>query len=224
MPERHPPPELLLDYASGGACEATRLIVSGHLTLCPACRGEVAALERIGGALLDGVPPEPLSEGRLEEALRRLADEETDQAADEAADEPDEGGAPENLPRLPRPLEDRVRRALACGGWKRLGPGVAKLDLPVNLEQGKFRLIRVAGGRVIPSHTHHGPETTLVLSGGFEDENGHVAFGDVVVQDSETTHRIVVDQGEDCLMLTLNAGPLSFRGPWAPLLNLFGRD
>ena len=52
----HPEPALLLDYATGTLADPFALIVATHMALCPACRREVAALEAVGGALLEQAP------------------------------------------------------------------------------------------------------------------------------------------------------------------------
>ncbi|WP_332308091.1 zf-HC2 domain-containing protein, partial [Elstera litoralis] len=57
MPHFHPPESLLIDYAAGTLPEAISLLVATHLTYCPTCRKEMAALEAVGGAMLDSLPP-----------------------------------------------------------------------------------------------------------------------------------------------------------------------
>ena len=76
LPTHHPGDALLLDYASGGLGEGPALVVASHMTLCPNCRASVAELEAVGGALLDGIEPEPLSPGCLDRVLARRDEEE----------------------------------------------------------------------------------------------------------------------------------------------------
>ncbi len=61
----HPGEELLLAHASGAADEALSLIVGTHLALCPECRGKVARMETLGGALLSDIAPVAVSDGAL---------------------------------------------------------------------------------------------------------------------------------------------------------------
>ena len=51
-----------------------------------------------------------------------------------------------------------------------------------------LRLIRLAAGKRVPRHTHEGHELTVVIEGGFRDEQGHHLRGDLVIGiDSSTT-------------------------------------
>jgi anti-sigma factor ChrR (cupin superfamily) len=72
MPDYHPGPELLMDYASGALPEPVALLVASHVSLCRTCQGEVERLEALGGALFDSLPAEPLGEAALDRALARL--------------------------------------------------------------------------------------------------------------------------------------------------------
>ncbi len=220
MAKHHPPDELLLDYAAGNAAEPLWVIVRGHLELCPECRAQVAGLESVGGALLDETPPEPLSEGSFAATLARREEAEVEAAHAAPAGE----RVPDWLAPLPRPLRERVVEALAAGGWKRRGFGVSTLELAMPPQLGKLRLIRIAGGRVVPSHVHHGTETSFVVDGGFGDESGYYDVGDVVVLEDGSVHRVTAVEDEGCIMLTLNEGPVAFRGFWGALLNLFVKD
>lgn len=40
----------------------------------------------------------------------------------------------------------------------------------------------------IPQHTHRGMESTLILHGGFSDEDGHYEAGDYLVKDASIKH------------------------------------
>lgn len=62
----------------------------------------------------------------------------------------------------------------------------------------------------IPQHTHKGQESTLVLHGGFSDEDGHYEVGDVLVRDASVKHSPFTKPGEDCLCLTVLTEPMIF--------------
>jgi putative transcriptional regulator len=83
--------------------------------------------------------------------------------------------------------------------------------------------LRIKAGRSIPSHTHRGPEVTLVLDGGFSDQRGHYSRGDVCVADDTVEHRPVADPDGECLCLALSGGPIRFKGWLGSLLAPFMR-
>lgn len=64
--------ETLLSYAAGMLAEAPSGVVAAHLPGCTRCRSAVAALEIVGGALLDEIAPVPMSAEALSLILARL--------------------------------------------------------------------------------------------------------------------------------------------------------
>src|SRR3546814_10145114 len=65
-PNHHIPAELLLDYAAGNLAESWSLVVACHLTLCPQCRRELAAIEQAAGSLLEHAEARPMRPGAFE--------------------------------------------------------------------------------------------------------------------------------------------------------------
>ena len=55
-------------------------------------------------------------------------------------------------------------------------------------------------------------EYTLVLRGGFTDETGSYGPGDFQVASPDTMHNPVVDDGADCVNLSVTIGRLAFDG------------
>ena len=53
----------------------------------------------------------------------------------------------------------------------------------------KTFLLWIDAGIALPTHGHEGNESTLVLTGNFEDESGTYARGDVAQVGPETNHR-----------------------------------
>jgi putative transcriptional regulator len=49
---------------------------------------------------------------------------------------------------------------------------------------------------------------TMVLAGGYTDESGSFARGDVENADSSVVHQPIADQGEPCICVTVTQGPL----------------
>jgi putative transcriptional regulator len=167
-PAHHPDAGALLDYAAGAASEAAGVMIASHLALCPACRGEVARLEALGGAMLDELTPTPLETAALDNLLRRLDDPDT---TPEPA--PTKSAAPESALLLPQPLRDYVGDTGALP-WRKLGGGVDEVEIAHAAGKGEhLRLLRIKAGSAVPRHTHHGNEMVMVLAGGFTDASGH---------------------------------------------------
>jgi putative transcriptional regulator len=193
----HPGEELLLDYASGAANEGVALIVAVHLCFCADCRRTVALAEAAGGALLEETAP--LKDGALEAVLARL-----DDAPSAPAATPSKDGTPS-------PLRPYLGGDLSGVRWRGMGPNLAFANL---LHRGatRVRLLRGAPGADTGAHGHHGLEYTLVLAGGFSDETGSYAAGDLQVATPETLHNPVADPGEPCINLAVTTAPLRFTG------------
>lgn len=217
-PSHHPGDTLLIDYAGGALCEGASLAVAIHLAFCPSCRHEVAEMEAVGGALLDDLEPEPLSNGCLEALMARLDHERP--APCRPVPKPSAAQS-----RYPEPLRSYLRGRLgrdgriAEEGWRFLQPGMRGLDL-LSGPNGTTRLIRMKGGVGVPRHTHGGIELTVVLEGGFSDEFGAFLPGDLAIGDPSLVHRPVSDP-EGCLCLATTIGGLRLTGPVGRLFNRF---
>jgi putative transcriptional regulator len=214
VPTHHPSEERLLDYVSGALPEPLALLVATHLALCPACRRMSAELEALGGVLLESVAPEPLAKGSLEETLARLDQPAPASAAPRAAAAGD--------PALPQPLRDYVGDGLDCLPWRWLGP-IAEFRMLPQHRGYTTRLLWAKPGAAVPAHTHAGSEMTLVLRGGFTDEDGHFVRGDVEEADGSVDHRPVADEGEECICLAVTDGRLKLTSRFGRLLNPFLR-
>ena len=211
MPHHHPPDEILLDYAAGGAPEPMALLVATHLTFCPRCRRRIAGLEQIGGALLDAMEPAAVADVALDRMLRRL--EGAEPAPAPAGNEPSAGAL------LPAPLGAYVGATGARPAWRRYSPRVAELRILPDFPGHATRPLRIGPGGSLPRHGHRGRETTAILTGGFRDERGEYRRGDVAVLEAGEIHRpLALDEGE-CICLVVNEAPIHFTGPLALLLN-----
>jgi putative transcriptional regulator len=233
MPAHHAPDDILIAYAAGSLGASEALLIACHLTLCPACRRVVADAEAVGAAVLagaagladPGVPrgvtagvPADVPENMLAALLGRL-------------DEPVPTGPVANP--LTRPLADPrgvipaplfgLTGDLAKVSWRRMFPGIHSLDLPA-LGDGKLvKVHRFAAGMRVPSHDHPGLEATLVLSGGFTDDDGHFLRGDLSMRDHTRPHEQRIDPGEPCVWLWVGDGEFIPRTLMGRLLRvLFG--
>lgn len=221
VPTHHPGDTLLIDYAGGALGEAASLIVATHLALCPCCRLNVAEMEAVGGALLESIEPEEVDPACLETVLARL----DDLPPLPRAPKPKPVCRDSAVPLLPEPLRRYVGSDLSRLPWKRLMRGMECCDIPLgsgsdSARRGKARLMRLASGVGPPHHTHRGIELTLVLDGGFTDDLGQFARGDLSVADESVRHRPVAD-AEGCLCLAVTDAPLRFTGPLGLILNPF---
>jgi putative transcriptional regulator len=190
--------ELLLRYATGQTDEGVSLIVATHLALCPQCRRGVTDAEAVGGAMLEDEKSVPLDSDALRSVLSRL---DTAPAAKPQA----ECGTFV----APEPLRSYIGGDLDKVKWTDLFGGMYFKPL---FKRGKSRvyLIRSKAGSGTGWHTHSGEELTLCLTGGYTDETGQYARGDLQITTPEVLHRPVADEGEDCIVLAVSEGRLKF--------------
>lgn len=215
VPNHHIPAELLLDYAAGSLAQPWSLVVACHLTLCPHCRREVAAIERVGGSLLEQGEARPMRPGAFEAIAGQLGRQDAPSSAAPFRASGDR--------LLPAPLRDYLPDP-GHVAWRWSGKGLRSHALPVPVPRGGLvSLLRVAPGAGLPIHTHGGDEMTLVLSGGFTDEQGEFRRGDVEVADGAVNHRPVAMLGEPCICLAVTDAPLRFQGPLGWVLNQWAR-
>lgn len=214
LPEHHIPAELLLDYAGGTLAEAPSLAVACHLTLCPHCRRDLAAIEGAAGRLLDEIAPQPVA------GFAAIADRLGEQDPAPARRPP----ATQKTVMLPRPLRDYLPGGLEDVPWRWSGAGLQSHALPVSrTRDGIASLLRIAPGAGLPLHTHRGNELTLVLSGGFTDETGAFRRGDLEVADGAVEHRPIAMPDQPCICLAITDAPLNFRGPLGWFFNQWAR-
>jgi putative transcriptional regulator len=210
-PRHHPSEELLLGHAAGSLPAPVALVVATHLALCPLCRGEIRRLEALGGVLLEDLAPEPVGAECRARTLALL-----DQPPPPRPPRPRASGP------LPGPLALLAPDGLDRLAWRKLGP-LAEADLLEGYPGFRTRLMRVRPGAAMPQHTHRGMELTLVLTGGFRDEDGHFRRGDLAEADAEVDHRPIADDDEECLCLAVTDAPLRLTGLFGRLLNPFLR-
>ena len=211
MNSHHPAEDILVSYAAGSLPEPHSLVIATHLSLCPDCRRIAAGLDALGGAMLEELSPTLLEPDALEKVMARL-------------DEPAPAAAPPAVSDavLPAPLRAYVGRSIEGIQWKKLGRGIEEFRLPIPNTGGfTTRLVRVAAGREIPSHSHDGEELTLVLAGGFTDGAENYRRGDVAGADPSVHHRPVADPDGACICLIVTEGKLRFSGPFGPILSYF---
>lgn len=211
MSAHHAPDDMLIAYAAGVLDASESLLLACHLTLCPECRAAVEDAETVGAALLAGAESAPVPG----EISRRVPDAMLDtllaRLDDPAALEP-----PMVDPRgiVPAPLFALVGD-LDAAPWRRMFPGLHMLDVPAQGAHPFIKLIRVDPGTRVPMHDHAGFEGSLVLTGGFTDDQGHYERGDLCLRDESQGHEQLIDRGEPCVWLVVADGkhiPRTFTG------------
>jgi putative transcriptional regulator len=190
---------LMLDHAAGALTTARRLLIETHLRLKPEARGYVGRLDIAGGALLESLEPSSL-------AATPLA--------------PAESAAATRAPVADNIFEARALIAAAAGQpdnlrWRWRAPALRELRLPVP----GASLVRMGGGRAVPTHGHTGEELTLVLRGKYADETGAYGCGEIAFADPEFDHSPYVPEGGDCVCLVVTDGGLKFHGAIARLVH-----
>ncbi len=210
---RHPSEATLVAHAAGTLWAAARPVVQGHLDLCEHCRVAFGLAEAVGGALLDELPPAPLSPDALRRVTERLGGRAG--ASAQPAASPAPAAAAEEANMSPADLRDvRLR-------W--LAPGVRHAVLLRGPAEGTLRLLRVRPGTALPRHAHRGTELTLVLEGAFADETGRHGPGDLVEVEGEESHRPVAEGTADCVCLVATEGRLRFGGLLGALFGAVAR-
>jgi putative transcriptional regulator len=211
-PSHHVPEEGLLEYVAGAATDPAALAIACHVSLCAACGAMAAALEAVGGTILETSVGQDLAPGALEAVLARL--DATPQAKTDAATL----APPPFLAAfgLPPPL---LRRLPPVTDWHFVVPGVRAIDLPAdatpdagaaNAPAAKLRLVSFKGGTTIPLHAHDGPEYVVVFSGALEEKADAKRFGrgDISIRLTDEQHEQRATPGEPCIALVVNEGPL----------------
>jgi putative transcriptional regulator len=196
-------------FAAGQRSDALGLLTACHLESCATCRGRAALFERVGGELLDDLPPSEVSHQLLESVMQRLDDPQGE------ADHPE----PVIETRLPAPLRRILPGGLEKTPWKGWVRDIQEYPLPVSDETYTAKFYRIASGTALPEHTHEASEYTLVLEGSFSDGMGDYHPGDFIVANERTVHRPVAHRQRDCICFAVMDGAIRMTGRWTRLLN-----
>ncbi len=192
--------EPLLDLLSGQLTGTALHDAIAHVRGCADCR---AAQDKLGSVLdmLHDAPPSPIPSGAAERLLARAkAGGRLTHFVDQVSRLFDLSTAD---------ADALLRRAQGNEGWEE-GPGPGVEVMVVNagarVVDSITALVRVAPGATFPWHPHLGPETVLVLEGGFRDSQGiEVWRGEVQQMPGETEHDFKAFEGVGCLCAAVNA-------------------
>lgn len=192
----HIPDAMLAAYSSGSLPQPYALVAAAHISLCQECRAALGGHQAAGGAVLDTIAQQGLSEGLKSSVLDLL-----------------------DAPVVPEPTYQRsgvfpgpVMQALKGKPprWKPLGLGVRQSILESE-NSGSVRLFYIPPGQAVPDHSHNGLEMTLVLQGSFSDDTGQFCVGDLEIADQELEHTPIADTGAPCICLAATDAPLRFK-------------
>lgn len=191
---------LVAQYAAGELGHGMSVLMASFLTLSPAARMQLEALQELNGVLLDEVEPADMSASALDALMARL---------DEA--EPAEPAvAPQINADLPAPLREVLDASIEDEKWRFAYPGVRQVKLPVGDRGETVKLLKIKPGRASPRHTHSGIEATLVLRGAFRDGNRLYQRGELALADQHIQHRPRAEGDTDCICLAVTDGALRF--------------
>ncbi|MBX9773973.1 MAG: ChrR family anti-sigma-E factor [Xanthobacteraceae bacterium] len=210
----HPDDSMLIAFAAGTLDLGQHAAIATHLAACPRCRRLASAMEHVGGAVLENLPPAPMAGNALERVMARLP--EIDRAAER---EPSPEMAAAEIPGLPKFI-----RKYPIGEWQWVAPRVhlRRITLPEPSRTRVF-LLRSGPGTKMLQHSHTGIEMTCVLSGAFKHEGGHFGPGDFDLGDATVDHQPMVDDGEDCVCLVAMQGDLRLNGILGRVMQPFVR-
>lgn len=208
--KHHPSDDALLRHAAGSLGAGPALVVATHLEGCDVCRRRVTAFESMGGAILEGMPPEPLKTDALARTLEQL-----------------DLARPSSTERSPLVRQRRVDglelpfslRHCEIGSWRWLAPGFrwSKVTIPGSPD-ARVILLKGGAGSTFPAHGHAGAEFLQVLSGTFSDERGRYGPGDLDEADTDVDHQPIVDPESECICLAALEGDTRPHGALARLL------
>ncbi|PLW69310.1 ChrR family anti-sigma-E factor [Pseudohalioglobus lutimaris] len=197
----HPDTRLLNEYSSGTLPLAQSVCLSLHLNYCDQCRRSHQRLQQLGSALFEDLSPQQVDDSLLRTVMARLDEEpEPLQYQKTAANEDD---CPPLIQRLMQGDYEDLE-------WKSISKKVHISRLRTGDVDNEFALYRIDAGASIPRHTHRGTELTLVLEGGFSDEEGHYEVGDFIMRDAQQQHSPTATRDRDCICIGVLDAPIKF--------------
>jgi putative transcriptional regulator len=215
----HPQSSMLQAYAEGLLDDVSAFTVATHLESCPECRRAVSKYEEQCGYQLDSMSLAETDSSQLDQMFENIVKLEQNNQPFRPSRKPifiEVNGSRFKLPLSLARFGDKI------GGWKSYGGKV--FSAPIELSNSaRVNLMYITQGVKIPQHTHKGLESTLVLHGGFSDEEGHYEVGDFLLKDASVKHSPFTKEGEECLCLTVLTEPMVFTQGVARIFNRFGQ-
>jgi putative transcriptional regulator len=210
MISNHPSSELLIEYSAASMATAPSIAVTTHLQFCDKCQQATQSLNQIGGELLEASLGTSVSEDSLEELLRKVSD-----LPQETADESQSATkSTSSTDRFKQALPTYVQGLFPPNDldWRSVSKSVQVATMRSGETSHELALHRISAGGETPKHRHTAQEITVVLTGCFSDENGVYQPGDFLVREQGEVHRPSASQNEECICLSVLAGPIKLTG------------
>lgn len=205
MINRHPEPDLLVEYATGSMSLAQTIAITTHLQFCEECRNTVESLKDIGGDILQAGESVEVSDGLLDlimDCIESGAETVSAPVRKICSDE------------VATDLPEYVRNLLPEGdlSWRKLTSSLKVAPVSVGEQDHELSLHRINPGGKAPEHDHRGREITVVLKGSFSDEDGVYQPGDFIVREPGDKHRPFAARNEECVRLSVLEAPIRLTG------------
>ena len=185
-----------IDTASGAAPAAVQVLFASYAELNPEARKTRDVLDVLGATMLDSEAGETLS--RTIDPTDLTPTPSNDVLCD---------------PIYPSPMRALGLRHDVSPWRSRLG-GISARKLAALSEPGiDARLFKIEPGASIPSHDHDGDEFTLVLTGGFADQDDVYHRGELACGRPGYVHQPRGLPGEPCICFAVSIGGYRFRNP-----------
>jgi len=210
------PLEWLAAYSAGALSDEQRLLIDCQAAMEPRIGARLRQLDAVGGAYLESARGDPLSPGftgRLFDAIDR-------------ADAGDTDTAPPPAPRareawMPAPLAAYLDECGADLKWRKRAPGVEIAEMARH-DGARLYMMKARPGLRTPAHSHRGEEWALILQGGYHVGEAGYRRGDLHCEDQNCVHQPVIDDdGEACITLVYDEGPVIFANPLLRALQPF---
>lgn len=202
--QHHVDTATLMSFSAGTLNGSLAAVVAAHVSSCPHCAREVAAMDLVGATLLGGLPVPLQAAGEDHPPMPH---------ATAASPTPVAAAADEDSAIIPAPIRKRFGISGKNIRWQRLAPGVWHYRFNQDGEKaGDLRLLKIAPGYRMLEHGHGGTELTLVLEGAFSDATGEYLPGDIQEVADEIEHSPVADKVSGCICLIASEERARFRG------------
>ncbi|MEO0884000.1 MAG: ChrR family anti-sigma-E factor [Pseudomonadota bacterium] len=212
--------ELYSAYASGSLDAAFSLLVETQAALKEDVATDVAVSELIAGDMLEMDTPAEMADDALAQVyaiIDTTSEPIIHKAAVRACAE-----QLDDISAFPEPVLGHAVDAVVESGWIQLTPGVRRLTLDLGTDS-EVEIYRIEPNYTVPRHSHEGSELTLVMAGGFTDETGSYAPGDLSIQGPNDVHQPTADNDGVCYTLAVRDGGLRFTGLLGVVQRLIGR-
>lgn len=210
----HPKHELIQAFVNGELPASLSIGIAAHNHFCKKCADTVDQLtQQVANQTFELDDTSDSDNSYDMEAMMNAITQDAGQAEVKAVDVPT---ITVNETKIMLP---RAFNRVPIKHWNKMGT-VSRARIDFNEEPLRSSLLHIAAGGVVPMHTHHGFELTLILDGSFEDAMGRYEAGDFIWLNGEHTHSPAAS--EDCLCYTVLDDSLQFTQGISKMLNPFG--